>query len=434
MTDTPNSLTSANNILKIRYSTDISKAVSAINILQKEVSFKLSQTGLGQTYNMPFLGSREQGITYLGTSDSNNSLNPSSPPTVQLASLKGSALAVQSTVTQQIIDATQTGAEAFTPIMDLIMENLIMTGSKQIEVTLLHGGPAASGGGLANVTVSTNVDTTHTVLTVSPATWAGAMWAGEEGKSLDLYHTSTKLNTNAALVITAVSQSNTAPTITVSGNSTDIVAIDTYTSSHTDCYLYSFGAFGNEMVGIREIQSNTGSLFGIDASAYSLWKANLFPVGGALSASALNDAVSTAVNVGGLDEDVKVLVNPYTWSKLMNTALTAQRRFDSSYDPKIIANGTRELEFVSQNGTMEIVAHPYVWQGDAHILPMNQLVRVGSSDLKLLTTQGTEGNGVGNLLFPITDTLNYQIRCYANQAVMIEQPAKTVLCNGITNV
>jgi hypothetical protein len=441
MADLQDNLTTANALLKIRYSPNLTNAISEINILQKRVDFNLSQTGLGQKYIMPFLGGREQGITFLGQTDSNNTLNPSAPPTFQYASLVGSAIAVNATVTQQIIDASAQPEVSFYPIVDMIMENLIISASKQVEVSMLHGAT-----GLCDVlSCASNTSTTAT-LNIDPATWAGAMWTGEDGvngKQLDAYDavglsggvaTGTKVNTNAALQVTQVIQSNTAPQLVVSGNSSDITALVTACDSSSDnVVLFAYGAFNKEMVGLTAIQENTGSLFNIDASTTSLWKANQFPITGNLTASVLNDAVSTAVNVGALDENVTVMVNPYTWSKLMNTALTAQRRFDDSYSPKIIANGTRELEFVSQNGTMEIVAHPYAHQGVAHILPFNQLVRIGSSELKLLSNAGRGSNNVGDLLWPITDTVNYQIKSWTNQALMVKEPAKTVLITGIVN-
>ena len=433
MVDAPDNLTTANALLKIRYAPNLTNAISEINILQKRVDFSLSQTGLGQKYVMPFLGGREQGITCLGQTDSNNTLNPSAPPTFQFASLVGSAYAVNATVTQQIIDASAQPEVSFYPIVDMIMENLIISASKQIECGLLHGGT-----GLCTV-LGEAATTTYTVtLNIDPATWAGAMWTGEDGvngKQLDAYVGSAQVNTpGTPFIVQQVVQSPTAPQLVLrSTSSADIAALVTAAGTQDAVKLFGFGFYGKEMVGLTAIQQNTGNLFGIDASTTGLWKANQFPANGNLTADKLNDAVAQAVNVGALDENVTCMVNPYTWSKLMNTALTVQRRIDDSYSPKIIANGTRELEFVSQNGTMEIVAHPYVHQGVAHILPFNQLVRVGSSELKLLSNSGRGSNNVGDLLWPITDTVNYQIKSWTNQAVMIKEPAKTVLITGIVN-
>ena len=255
MADTPNSLASFNAMLKLIYPTEIADAVTSVNHLQKRVKFNVEQTGPGLKYHLPVKMSREQGSTF--SNSDVVTLNASRAPTIQYAELAGSTIAYNSTVTQKLITSTATDRQAFERAMDEIMKDVIGSMGKRTENSIIHGS-----NGYANASSSTNINTTSTTLNCTAAMWAGAMWQGEKGMPLDLLKTAgtVVINTNAPLVLVSVDYVNHK--LVVSGNATDIAAVDTYCASNTDALVVPFGALGNEMVGLRAIQLNTSSLFG----------------------------------------------------------------------------------------------------------------------------------------------------------------------------
>ena len=83
--------------------------------------------------------------------------------------------------------------------------------------------------------------------------------------------------------------------------------------------IWHKGAYGNEFAGIHKIISITsGTLFGIDTSAYNLFKGNTYDAASAaLSFNKLTNAAARAVEKGQ-DGELLCLVNNRAWSNLLN--------------------------------------------------------------------------------------------------------------------
>jgi hypothetical protein len=170
----------------------------------------------------------------------------------------------------------------------------------------------------------------------------------------------------------------------VSGAAADITAIN---AAPAGGYVrfYTAGTNGaDEAVGLDKIFTNTGTLFGIDAAVYSLWQANVFPVGGALTLAKIQEGVAIAAQ-RGLSEDVSLYVNPTVWQDLSSEQV-AFRMFDSSYSAKKAANGFEALEFYSQNGKITVYAHKYVKEGEAFFA---QFVLVAQKSASIFQVQIT---------------------------------------------
>ena len=144
--------------------------------------------------------------------------------------------------------------------------------------------------------------------------------------------------------------------------------------------IFHKGAYNNEFAGVHKILTNTGELFGINASTYNLWKGNEYSAGSAaLSMAKLQGAISRGVEKG-LDEDVKVYVNPKSWDNLL-TEQSALRMYDQSYSSEESKNGSKSIKFYSQNGLVEIIPSIYVKEGYAYVLCLYEFSRIGSTDV-----------------------------------------------------
>lgn len=414
-------------LFKQVYSPEVRDAIPQFAILQARVPFSKAQL-LGDKYHLPVVLSDEHGFTYGGNTAANYTLNAGIAMQLQDAQIASAEITLQSGISYGAVSRAQNkGEQAIESSVRLLIERMKASSAKRVELSLLYG-ESVNGLGIISATSGSGTSRTYTI---SGPTWSAGTFAGFENAQFDVFQntgtTPVKLNTNAAVVISTVSVA--AKTISVTGNSTDLTAIDAQvgTTSGTSATLYFFGAQGNEMSGIDVIMTNTGSLFNISASTYNLWQANLydcqssqFTMGKVLSGLAL--AVGR-----GLMEDVGLLLNPDSFANLVSD-LASQRRFDGSYKSGKGVNGVETIEFHGQNGLIELIPHAMVKSGDAFAMPLDMVKRVGSTDVSF---RGEMVGGEMEYLFQNTSTNGWTCRAYTDQAVFIETPAH---CVKFTNI
>jgi hypothetical protein len=257
-----------------------------------------------------------------------------------------------------------------------------------------------------------------TQVTISTAEWAPGIWAGSEGMVIEI-RDATGATARGEFTIVSVDMVGRVLTLGSDAAAAGVIATDR---------LFHKGAYGKEFAGLYKIITNNSSLFGIDSSQYSLWRGNQSAISpaGALSFNKLSDALSRAVEKG-LDSDVKCYVNPRTWSDLISEQ-AALRQYDSSYKASLSENGSESITFYSQNGKMEIVPSIYVKEGHAFLVPAEELLRVGSTDVTFRRP------GQGDEFFKdLEAAAGYELRAYTDQALFCMAPGKLVLITGIVN-
>jgi hypothetical protein len=305
--------------------------------------------------------------------------------------------------------------EAFKNGVQFFYKGLQTSMRKRIEAQMLYGGQ-----GLGVVTGAPVTAGSTKIVSLTAASHAPGIWTGNEGMELDFYSGSTLINT--ILPVTLVSYDPVGRTITVSGNGTDLGNLATAQS------IFYRGAFGVEMTGIVGILNNSSLLFNIDASVYSLWKSTQYaPSSGALTFQKVKKAIALGV-AKGLDEDIKLYVNPSTWDDL-NSDLAALRK-TSKDEVKKVEFGAEEIVYHSQNGQTSIVPSIYVKEGIALGLcnPEDYWKRIGAADVSL----NAPGFG-GELFLHLPSNAGIEARAYTHQAVICEAPAKQFIITNIVN-
>lgn len=318
--------------------------------------------------------------------------------------------------------------------MSTKFENMLKSSEKRLEIAMLYGNIGIGKAALQSVTIADSM----LPFVVSTASWATGIWTGSENANIVFAYQSdnTAVDSLRSFKIAKVDVDNR--TIYVSagtaGTPGTLTTLETAIEAHAlDIYFYgsvsgSAGTFAfAEMSGLQKIITNTGSLFGIDASQYDLWKGNSVPVTGQLTMAKVLSAVSRAVQ-RGLDTDAVVLVNPSTWADLASN-LAALRRFDGSYSRKKNSNGSEELEYISQNGALKIVSYNIVKEGDCFIFPEDKVMRIGARELGL----NDPTRPADEIFFTIPGKAGVGLRAYTNQAIFVETPAQTVYISGIVN-
>lgn len=284
---------------------------------------------------------------------------------------------------------------------------------KMAEVEMIHGRT-----GLGTISADPVVSTNATII-FTDATWAPGIWAGMEGVHLEARAGASLINTNADLVLVSVSFDTKS--IVVSGNGTDLTALDAAQK------IYFVGAYANGQYGVKYQLTTSGSVFGIDNSVYALWKAQAHAVGGALTMSEVLKGRAKAVSRGGLDEDSILLVSSATFENL-NNDLAALAMIDSRYDSKSQEAGSQGVVYNGQGGKVRVIAHPMFMEGDAAMFPEKALKRVGSTDITFKNIGGSEEawqHLEGYHAYQLTGRFSFQ--------VLISQPAKCVFFTGIVN-
>lgn len=413
--------TQLDGLFKMVYGESIENLIPESSILTKMIDFVPADRETGNKYNQPVVLSQEHGVTYAASSAGAFALNSAVAMTMGNAQLEGSQILLRSSLSYDAAAKASNSKKAFATATGVLVENMMESITKRAELSLLYGQATT---GIGNPSSAAGGTSTTAVVTITTASWAAGIWAGTENAEVDILDAGVKVNTNAALVVTSVDLD--ARTILVTGNSTDITAIKAITYTTADAIVFR-GALNNEMAGLDKIITNTGSLFGINAGTYNLWKGNSYSVGsGDLTFGKVVLGLSSAVS-RGLKGRVALICNPVTWENL-NDDLAALRHYDQSYKPKDLEIGGEVIKYHYQGGIIEIYSHIFVKQGEAFAFPINKLVRLGAQDISFKTP----GKG-GEMFRELSDNAGYELRVYTDQALLARCPAQCVKYTNIVN-
>jgi hypothetical protein len=318
--------------------------------------------------------------------------------------------------------------------MSIKFENMLKSAEKRLEIAMLYGnGPIASAASQAVVIASSQLP-----LVIDVGQWATGIFSGSENANVVFVQSSdntavdslrsfkiAKVDVDTRTVYLSAGSAGTAGTLTTLETAIEANALNMhfYGSCSGSAGTFAFA----EMAGLKKIITNTGVLFGIDASQYDLWKGNSVSTTGQLTMAKVLSSVSKAVQ-RGLDGDAVCMVNPSTWADLASN-LAALRRFDGSYSRKKAANGSEELEYISQNGNIKIVSYNIIKEGDCFIFPVDKVMRIGARELGL--NDPTKPSD--EIFFTIPGKAGVGLRAYTNQAIFLEAPAQSVYISGIEN-
>lgn len=321
------------------------------------------------------------------------------------AKVRGSSLTLQTGFSYDAAANMASSKAAFIDATKFKFMAMMEAASYRLELQMLYGSQDL--GTVGAVAVDT--------VTITDSTWASGIWAGQEGAEIDVYDAAgTVLQVSTKIV--SVDSENKAITVT-GGDGASIAA--------TDVVRFK-GATGNEMVGLRNVVSNTGTLYGVAGGTYSLWQGNTSAVGAAnLTLKKIYQGIAKAVGKG-LMEDISVLVSPATYATLANDQASLRRYNAAMAEAE---NGFETIKFYGPNGRIEIVTHPLVKEGEAIAFPHKRAERIGSTDL----TFNTPGKG-DEMFQQLASQTGYECRLYSEQSIFLPCPAKGILFTGISNV
>ena len=423
-----------NALYKVAYAKGVEDLIPKASKLSEMIPFVASELQNGKHYEQPVVLSAEAGFTYSLDTQNAYDLNTSVGMNMESAIVPGADIVLDSTVGYNQAARASHSATSFKSAMSMKFENMLKSSEKRLEIAMLYGNQNI--GTAAAQDVGSPV--TSLTFIVDYASWATGIWTGSENANI-VFSTSannTAVDQLRSYAISGVNPDTRAITVIAgtAGTPGSISALETAIEANAlniNWYGSVSGSIGTfayaEMAGLYKIITNTGDLFGIDASVYDLWKGNSVVTAGQLTMAKVLSAVARAVQ-RGLDTDAVVFVNPSTWADLASN-LAALRRFDGSYSRKKMDNGSETLEYVSQNGVLKIVSYNIVKQGDCFIFPLDKVMRIGARELGL----NDPTRPADEIFFTIPGKAGVGLRTYTNQAIFLEAPAQAVYISGIVN-
>lgn len=397
---------------------------------------------VGENYNESVTLTHETGFTLSDTTDAFE-LNPARAGTVKQAQVTPYISVLPSIVPWGIISRSQGGGKkAFFDATKYIVKNNLKSHYKLLEILRLYGRSSALLGYVSYATAdyrgvsftagtgtltlkdgstlafTNGINAAGKNILLAPGQFAAGIWVGMEGVKVN------QVDSNGAIVASGSLTGVNAPLGYITVDFTPVAASST--TSHRLCFDGMESS--KDMLGVHNILSNTGSLFNISTSSYSLWQGNVVEVGNKkLSMEVFQDGVAEMVNRGGMEGDLDIYVNPRTWADIV-TAETNLVSHDSNYKPSKVVNGFQGSEYHSQNGKAVFHSHRCVKEGDAFALSKQCWTRSGSAEASF------EVPGMAQeIIFPLQNQAGYAFRSYADQYIFCHRPCDNILFQGIND-
>lgn len=419
-----NTKSTLNGLFKEIYANKIENLIPDGVKLLKMIPFLSGEKELGNKYHQPVQLSHEHGVTYADADSGAFTLNDPVAAVYKDASVEGAQLLMRTSMSYQAAFKASNNKKAFVRATALIVQNMVNSLSKRLEVALLYGQSATGIGQPDSISGSSNTRN----LIFSSSEWAAGIWAGSETMKIDFVSVSSGalVSTSVSGTVNSADLANKKVNVTAAGIMSTVANLILSTGS-SGVYLVYKGALGSEFAGLDKIITNTSSLFGINAGTYNLWKGNTSTLtsGSELSLARIVEAVALAVE-RGLDEDVVCMISPKVWSDLAADE-AGLREYDSSYKPAEAVRGNQKLTYYGPV-KIEIHASIYVKEGEAFIFPPKRAKRIGATDITFRLPGRTQQE---DFFTELASAAGYELRSYTDQALFIDTPAR---CVKITNI
>lgn len=409
--------------------------------LAKEISFE-QKAKTGESYIEAVILSGEVGITFGGNGYDAFNINPAVAGVVKQTSVIPYVSVLPSILPWQMASRSAgAGDKSFVDATKHIVKNNLKTHQKLLEIVRLYGQSADKLGRVSYATATyRGVSFTNgTGTLVSDMFGSVAFTNGVNGQYLLMAPGQFAAGIFIALEGIEIVEVDSAG---VEVFSSPLLAVDpdlgilklkdsgiiaaSSTTSHRICFRGMES--GGEAIGMHNILSTSGTLFGIDNSKYALWKGTKYPlVNERLTQKHLYKALARAVNRSGLEGDVVCLVNPRTWETL-ETDAAAKRVFDKSYNSGSLEEGQEAITYYTQTGKIEVRSHRCVKEGDALVLHLSDWLRSGSAEI------GFSVPGMNQeIVFALENQAGYAFRTYSDQYLFCRAPARSILITGIND-
>lgn len=391
------------------------------SIIASRIRFQEGEK-IGDSYHEPVRLGRSMGWTFAGATLAGTAytLNSARSGVTKDASVDGSSFVLREQIAYDVVSRAASSMQAFGKAFDDIVEDMQKSSVLARELSLLYGQDDL--GAIESVSGS---GTTRD-WTLTKASTSAAVWWQLYGAALDCYTAAggTQRNSNALIAVTGVDLDSSGKiVVSVSGDSTDL------TACVAGDVLIPLGADGEMMVGLSKVAKNTGSLYGISAATYPLWKATSHDAGTAAATVATFMHSLKANTLKSGPGRKTVLASTATWIDLNNNTTVLQRFLDSKQKSGV-EFGTEEISIEQGRTMLEIVEHPLLKEGEAYVVDFAKHKRIGSRD----HSWGIGAPGQNARFFrELPDNAGFELRCYWDQGHLCRNPGSVTRITNIVN-
>jgi len=386
----------------------------------------------GQNFNFPVVVQNEHGQTADNTGTA-FTLNSAIDSVLKNAQIDGSTLALVGNIPYDVTFRGRNGAGnggnggAFRSAFELKTSLMMQSMEFYREISLLYGAgsttTAASNIGVVNGATGTNLGTgAGMAITITAASAAPAIYNNLIGALVDVYQSDATTLRASGVSVTAFTASTGAAG---SFNTVQLFKTSSATVVAANDIIVPAGWLSKTCVGVEAILTNSGTLFGINASTYPMWKAATFSA----ASGALNRAkvlgMMAKLFPNGLDQGGRLFASANTFADLAEEA-DALQRFTGNTD-EVKRQGANALEYKSPAGPVSVVLHKYMKNGQAMFFPRGIGKRVGSTDITF------RGEGQDWFFLELPNNAGCQLRVMSNQAPVLRIPYRCAIINNIVN-
>lgn len=393
--------------------------------LQAMVPFSEKEK-VGERFELPVVVALEQGVTYGDpASDGAFTLNAAKAGQLKPAYVSPYEVVLRSAISYSAAhQAARKGPAAFKSSTSLLLESMNETMRRRIEVGLL--GYGRDGLGTVSGTPSANV------ITISNATWAPGLWFGLVGAELEIFSGSgasvtkrTGTGSGGQYTITAVSIANKTITVDDDQNVADGDVI--YFRSQRTATAYK------DMLGLKQIATTSGTLFGIVNTTYDVFAGITYDVGSTdLSVDAIEKAAAQLAVRGGSGK-MSCMISPKTFANMVSD-LAALVAYDQKPGSKTYAIGAEMLTIYTPSGTVEVKAHEMLKEGEGFLFQPKRLMRSGATDITFNRNfEAVDSKVNGSYFTELADNAGFELRAYSNQFLFCPRPATICYLSNIVN-
>lgn len=412
-------LSAANGWYKVRYGKK-NDALPSVAKVQQLIRYQ-KRAKTGKSYNEPVLLRSSHGLTIKGGASRGTvyAYNTPQSPQMEEVSISGCEMTLRDQVAIGAVAAAMGGDTSYGPIVDETVMQLMESHRYYLEMGLLYG--QTSIGTIETVTTSGS----NEVIVFTKASWAPGVWARGEKMRVDAYDApggTLRNDSTAGAFFTVEAIDHSARSIEVSGESTDLAAL----AVGDVLVVHEGDGTTGLFTGIDKVVTNTGSLHGISAATYSLWKGNIHAVSNVpLTMGILHGATVGAVD-RGLEGKFDWLIPTRSWQNLCDNE-SALRRYAESQD-RDYKQGANKLTFYGANGAeMSLTPHSMIKSGEAFGLTPDEWVRGGESDL----VDTLEGMPADQFFHNVPGYSALEILNFSSQFLFCRKPSRQVKITGI---
>lgn len=371
---------------------------------------------------------------------------------------------------QSVSDTGPNKKKAVKAATKIVMDGLLQGTLKKVEALMLHGreglGQLDSAIDPSNVVASGGTPYEGTAgfywdVSISPATWAEAIWAAFEGHTFDLFANSsglpsgTKQNTatntlltgganQTGLILTAINPATPLTNGTASGRALRFFhtsgtagalatgVIGGYTTLATGLNVnhicFESGGPTSEFVGLGLQAQNSGTLFNISSQTYGMYRGNLVSNVGNLRLSGLIRYLKTPINHGAQGVTIRAVVPTELFSQFANDESTLRRYAAATGSAE---NGFDSIEmYLPHKSKLEILGHGLQKDGQVMAYVPTELMRVGSQDIDFVQRNGKSRKD--DIVVEVGDRPASEVRLYGQFAPIVQTPRHMLRLTGVT--